>query len=92
MLSGMISEAYTHDIGPNETLNIQETRNKKKTPAPEMPALRDPVALSTCEPSAASQMRARLMPIVPKIKGFLRPTLSRKKTMNTRLKIGPTTL
>jgi hypothetical protein len=39
----MISDAYTQEIGPNETLKMQETANKKKTPAPEIPSLRDPV-------------------------------------------------
>jgi hypothetical protein len=92
MLSGMISDAYTHEMGPNETLKMQDTRNKKKTPAPEMPSLRDPVDPFTCDPSAASQIRAILMPIVPKIKGFFLPTLSRKKTMKIRLKMGPTML
>jgi hypothetical protein len=92
MLRGRISEAYTQEIGPNETLKMQDTKNKKKTPAPEIPSLRDPVEPATCDPSAASQIKAMLIPMVPKINGFLRPTLSRKNTIKKKLKIGPTTL
>lgn len=92
ILSGIISDAYTHEIGPNDTLKMHDTRKRKKTPAADMLSLRDPVALVICDPMAASQIKAMEIAIVPKIRGFLRPTLSRKKTMKKKLKIGPTIL
>lgn len=92
ILSGIISDAYTQEIGPKDTLKMQDTANRKKTPAADKPSLRDPVAPPICEPTAASQMRAMEMPIVPKMRGLLRPTLSSKKTIKKKLKIGPTTL
>jgi hypothetical protein len=88
----MISEAYTQEIGPKEQLKMHDTRKRKKTPAPDKLSLRDPVALSTCDPTAASQISAMLIPIVPIIRGFLLPTLSSRKTMKIKLKMGPTTL
>lgn len=88
----MISEAYTQEIGPNDTLKIQDTANKKNTPAADKPSRRDPVAPLICDPMAASQIRAMEIAIVPKIRGFLRPTLSRKNTMKIKLNMGPTTL
>jgi hypothetical protein len=71
---------------------MHDTQKRKKTPAPERPSRRDPVAPVTWEPMAASQIRAIVMPMVPKRSGFLRPTRSRMKVMKTRLNKGPTML
>lgn len=92
ILSGRISLAYTQEIGPKDIEKMQDTRNKKKTPAADSESLRDPVAPSTWDPMIASQMRAMEIPMVPKRSGFLRPTRSRRKTMKKRLNTGPTML
>jgi hypothetical protein len=79
-------------MGPKLTLKMHETQKRKNTPAPDRAFLREPVALVTWEPMAASQMSAMLIAIVPKRSGFLRPTRSRTKEMKIRLQSGPTTL
>lgn len=73
-------------------LKMHDTQNMKNTPAADSPFLREPVAEVTCEPIAASQMSAMLIPMVPTMRGFFRPTLSRKNEMKMRLQSGPTTL
>jgi hypothetical protein len=87
-----IPEAYTHEIGPKETLKMQLTKKMKKTPAIERLSLRPPVAPVTWDPITASQIRASVMPIVPKRSGFLLPTRSRNSVMKIKLQTGPTTL
>lgn len=47
ILSGMISDAYTQEMGPNDMLKMQDTQNRKKTPAMERLSRRDPVAPTT---------------------------------------------
>jgi hypothetical protein len=78
---GIISAIYTHEIEPKEQENMTETQKRKNTPPIERPLF---VPSGFWLLIAASQMRAIVMPMVPKIKGLRRPTRSRMKTINMK--------
>jgi hypothetical protein len=77
----MTSDMYTQDMGPKDQEKMADTKKRKKTPAMER---------GRFEPSwfwelmAPSQIRATVIPMVPRRRGLRRPTRSRMKTMKIK--------
>lgn len=79
---GITSAIYTQETGPKESEKMIETLKIKNTPAMESPV--EGLLGLICELTTASQISARVIPIVPNNRGFRRPTRSRMNTMKIR--------
>lgn len=77
----MTSDMYTQEMGPKDQEKMADTRKRKKTPAMERLRL---VPSWFWELMTPSQIRAHVIPMVPKRRGLRRPTRSRMKTMKIK--------